>query len=98
MAFGEHIPAAVIPYQPGHDAGYPVPAQLLVDRYAGPEEVQRLPQNGQSGRISVDVVFYQTIEQKVGCAGKLRRPRCSCGRPCYFHHTPTDRETTGKVA
>ena len=45
MPAGQHPPTVVIPYVTGHDAGHPVPAQLLVYRHAGTEDVQRLPQD-----------------------------------------------------
>jgi hypothetical protein len=68
MPLGEHIPAVVIPYITGHDAGNPVQAQRFVYRHAGAEGVQGLAKCRQSGLVSLGVGRDQAIQKKIGFA------------------------------
>ena len=69
---GMQVPATVIPEVRRDDAGYPVAAQLLVDRHADAEDVQRPPQYRQSGRISPVEVRCEAFQKKVGGARGCR--------------------------
>src|ERR1700761_6617485 len=62
----KQFPAIVVPEMGRHDAGYPMAAQLLVDRHANTEGVQCLPQCRQARLISPVEVRCETLQQKVG--------------------------------
>ena len=96
VPLGMHIPAMVIPYEPGGNAGQPMPAKFLVDRHADAEDVQRPPQYRQSGRISPVEVRGEAIEKKIGCARSLRRCRSGHGGARYFHHIRAEGHATGE--
>ena len=78
---GKRMPSIVIPEECRHDAGYPVAAQLLVDRHVDAEDVQCPPQYRQSGLISLVEVGRQAFNEKVGGANSVpRRPSSSAPR------------------
>ncbi len=93
---GKEMVAIVIPEMRRHDAGYPVAAQLLVDRHADAEDVQCPAQYRQSGLISLVEVRCQAFQEKVGGTRCVPRRRCGPGGVRHLLHTTAEGQATGQ--